>query len=380
MTKDTQGPAKPVVLLSPGDLDAIEALRAANNETLGFLPKQVIKDYLGHNGGFGIRGGDGVTAYCLFARHKHHLRIIHLCVDAHARGGGHARSLVNAVVGEAKGHRVGVVRLNCRRDYPANAAWPKPGFIPIDERAAKTPGASLVTWCRGIPGAAQEDIFSTLASDDKVNAVIDAQLLFQIHSLDDDVAKGLQADFLADLLALHIADETFNEIDRARSADQRRRSRNLAQIFPRVQHDVDRASVVERDLRQILPSSTPSQRSDIRQIAMTATSNVNIFLTRDGPLLRKAAAVHRLTSVEVLHPNSLIVRLAEYTDRQPYSPLPIAGMNLAWRRIGEGDIPSIGIDTLLGPRNEKALSRRAATTCCPIRARGALKRFGRTMR
>ena len=343
-----------IVQLSPKDLDAIEALRAANNETLGFLPKPVMTDYLRQGSGLGVRGSSGLVAYCLFARHKHHIRIIHLCVGAPARSVGHARRLVNAIVDKAKEHRVGVVKLNCRRDFPANAIWPKIDFVALDERAAKTPGASLITWCRDVPGAAQKDIFSALASDDRVNAVIDAQLVFQLGSSDGEIAKGLQADFLSDLLILHIAGETFNEIFRSKSAEQRRRSRNLAQAYPRVQYDADRVSIVEQNLQRILPLSTPSQRSDIRQIAITADSNVNIFLTLDERLLAKAPDIKRITSLDVINPYQIIVRLHEFTNRESYNPTPVSGMYLAWRKISEAETASLQVGELLGFRERKA--------------------------
>lgn len=343
-----------VVRLSSSDVDAVEALRAENNDTVGFLARPVVADYIELDCGLGIRGSRGLVAYCLFARQRHHIRIIHLCVAASARGAGHARRLVNAVVDEAKRDRVGVVRLNCRRDYAANAMWPELGFVALDEKEAKTPGALLVTWCRGVPGPAQEDIFSVLASDDSVNAVIDAQLVFQLDGSDGDIAKGLQADFLADLLVLHVADETFNEIDRAKSPEQRRRSRSLAQAYPRVQYDMDRVSVVEQDLRRILPSSTASQKSDIRQIAITADSNVNIFLTRDEGLLAKAPEIERIASVDVLHPYQLIVRLDEFTDSDSYNPAPVSGMDLAWRKVTEVEAAALPMGEFLGSRERKA--------------------------
>lgn len=342
-----------VVRLSPDDVDVIEALRAESNETLGFLAKPVMSDYLEKGGGFGIRDANGLVAYCLFARHRRHIRIIHLCVAPLDRGAGHARRLVDAVVDEAKNGRIGVVKLNCRRDFPAHSMWPELGFVALAEKEAKTPGESLITWCRAVAGEEQKDIFSVLVSDDRTNAVIDAQLVFQLDSPDDSVAKGLQADFLSDLLVLHIVDETFNEIDRGKSREQRRRSRNFAHTFPRVQYDVDRVSVIERDLKRILPSSTPSQRSDIRQIAITADSNVNIFLTRDERLLAKAAEIKRLTSLDVLHPYKLIVRLDEFADRESYSPIPVSGMNLAWRKVGEVEATEIPPGALLGDHERK---------------------------
>ena len=344
---------RPVVPLSLEDLGAVETLRAHNNETLGFLPKSVMADCITRGGGLGVRAADGLLAYVLFGCHKRHVRIIHLCVSARSRGCGHARQLVEAVVQRATESRLGVVKLNCRHDYPANAAWPALGFVPLAERRAKTPGRWLVTWYRVNPDAPQPDFFSTVASEDKVHAAIDAQILFQLQAGDSDVAKGLQADFLADVLELHITDETLNEINRSGSPERRRRSRDYALTFPRLPHDEGSIAPFVQRLEGILPTSTRSQESDVRQIAMTAASVLRIFLTRDSTLLKKAGEIRRLTSVDVLHPSQLIVRLAEFTDKEPYDPLPVSGMNLAWRRFREGDLASIAIETLLGPHERK---------------------------
>ena len=313
-----------------------------------------MEDYLREGGGIGLRGTDDLLAYVLYARQQHHIRVIHLCVSGSERGAGHARRLMEAVVGRAKKCRVGVVKLNCRRDYSANAMWPRLGFVALAQKEAKTHGAWLTNWYRGIPGAAQQDIFSTLASDDKVSAVIDAQLFFQLHETESDIAKGLRADFLYDLLALHIADETFNEIDRANSPERRTRSRNLALTFPRVSHDADRMPDVVHRLRHVLPSSRRSQESDIRQLAMTATSSINVFLTRDELLLRRAPEIKRLTAVEVLHPYKLIVRLDEFTDRDSYKPIQVSGMDLGWRKVGEADASTLPVHDFLGPHERKS--------------------------
>ena len=350
----TRGADSAVVPLSRSDLDAVEVLRAENNGTLGFLPMGVMAEYLVQGGGFGVRGANGLAAYCLFSLQRRHIRVIHLCVAAPARGAGHARRLVDAVVDVAKNQRVGAIKLNCRRDYPANAVWPELGFVALDEKEAKTRGESLVTWCRDVPGAAQEDIFAAVASDDRVDAVIDAQLVFQLGGSNEDTAKGLQADYLADLLVLYVTAETFVEIDRGKSAEQRRRSRNLAQAFPRVQYDVDRMAAVEQDLRQTLPFSTASQRSDIRQIAMTATSNVNIFLTRDERLLAKATEIKQITSVDILRPYQLIVRLDEFTDSESYKSTPVSGIGLAWRKLAAAEATALPVGELLGLHERKA--------------------------
>lgn len=345
--------ALPVMSLSSLDLDAVEALRAENNDTVGFLPKPVMEDYLQQGGGLGIRDGNHLIAYALYAPQQYHLRLIHLCITSNHRRSGHARRLVEAVVGKARQRRVGEIRLNCRRDYAAHSVWPRLDFVAVAERTAKTKGALLTTWCRGIPGAAQPSIFSTLASDEVVHAVIDAQLVFRLRNGDQDVVGALRADFLDDLLLLHITNETLNEIARASSRERRAESRSHALSFPRVEHDSERMEAVAHALKGILPSSTPREESDIRQIAMTAASEVGIFLTLDERLLKEGSNIRRLAGVEVLEPNKLIVRLHKFANEDSYGPRPVSGTNLSWRKVDDAYASVHLASGLLGPHERK---------------------------
>ena len=337
-----------VEVLSPDDVAAVEALRAMNNETLGFMPLSVMEGYLKQGGGVGIRGDDGLHGYALYAVQRRHVRLIHLCVADQFRRSGYAGQLLDTVVRAAKERRVGTVKLTCRRDYTAASAfWRRHGFLPLAETDAKTEGARLMTWHLGIDGAAQQDIFSSVASDDKVKAAIDAQLFFNLR------ASGLQADFLADSLELYITKEMFNEIDRAK-LDQRERSRSKALAFPQLNHDADRMYAMVERLERILPSDRPSEESDIRQLAMTATSDVSIFLTRDEDILNKAAQIKCVASVDVMHPDELIVRIDQFIDSDAYQPVAVSGSSLRWRRVGDDEVTRFrsGKD-LLGPHERK---------------------------
>ena len=312
------------------------------------MPLSVMEGYLKQGGGVGIRGDDGLLGYALYAVQRHHVRLIHLCVADQFRRSGYARRLLDTVIRAAKERRVGTVKLTCRRDYTeASAFWRRHGFLPLAETDAKTEGARLMTWHRGIEGAAQQDIFSSVASDDKVKAVTDAQLFFDLR------ASGLQADFLADSLELYITKEMFNEIDRAK-LDQRERSRSKALAFPQLNHDTDRMYAMVEHLERLLPSDRPSEESDIRQLAMTATSDVSIFLTRDEDILNKAAQIKCVASVDVMHPDELIVRIDQFIDSDAYQPVSVSGSSLQWRRVGDDEVARFrsGND-LLGPHERK---------------------------
>ena len=101
-----------VEVLSPDDANDVEALRAASNDTLGFMALSVMKGYLRQRGGIGIWGDEGLRAYALFAAHRHHVRLIHLCVIDQYRRSRYAGRLLQAVVGAAKERGVGTVKFD----------------------------------------------------------------------------------------------------------------------------------------------------------------------------------------------------------------------------------------------------------------------------
>ncbi len=112
-------------------------------------------------------------------------------------------------------------------------------------------------------------------------------------------------------------------------------------------------AVVKR-LESILPSDRPSEESDIRQLAMTATSDVYIFLTRDEGILNRAAQIKCVASVDVMHPDELIVRLDQFTDSDAYQPVAVSGSNLGWRRVVANEVAKFRSgDDLLGTHEKK---------------------------
>ena len=113
------------------------------------------------------------------------------------------------------------------------------------------------------------------------------------------------------------------------------------------------AAVVKR-LEGILPSDRPSEESDIRQLAMTATSDVSIFLTRDEGILNKAAHIKCVASVDVMHPEQLIVRLDQFIYGDAYLSVAVSGWSIRWRRVGDDDVAGFRRrDDFLGPHERK---------------------------
>ena len=351
--------APSVTTLHASDFDAIDALREHNRATLGFLRRGAIIHYVEAGNCLGIKAADGrLVAYLLFARHRRYIRVIHLCVADGARGLGHARHLIDKLKNVSAASGVATIKLSCRRDFPAHKVWPRLGFVPLDEKPAKTAGQTLTKWYLGIDGQSEQDLFRVAATDDKVNAVIDAQVFFQLHdrngSSDTLVSKALQDDSLADLLELHVSDEIFVEINRDRSDRRRNEMRQAAHSFSQITHSVSTSERFETVLRGILPSSTARHISDIRHLAKTAASPVQIFVTRDGPLLRAAEDIKRLTDVDVLDPTELVISLDELDNRGSYAPETVAGVGLEWRRLTREELATFPTGRFLAPGERKS--------------------------
>ena len=336
----------PIVIstLTPADADAVDDLMKDNSQTLGFLPRQAIDSFLRDDGTervFGVTTPDGqLVGYMIYAAYPDRFRIAHLCVSRHSRGHGIARQFIDALKQNATTQKD--MRLHCRRDYPANAMWPKLGFVPLREKPGRSAASHILTlWRRPLAEDDQLDLFRVNTSDDTLDVVIDAQILFDFHEPDDDTtvpSKALLSDFLADSLNLLITDEMYVEINRKDNAAQRQLSRQRAQGFPTARHDLKFAVHLTDALSAVLPRNTPSQQSDIQQLAKTAAADVKFFVTRDNGLLKKSAGILDSTGVRVVRPTELIVRLHELSDSQSYVPRRVAGHGLEWRRLTSSDL------------------------------------------
>ncbi len=350
-----------VVKLIAADIDAVEALRAESANTLGFLPWEAIKKHLEGGGGIGIREGHSLQAYALYGVHQQHIRLTHLCVAQQHRGKGYAGRLLDCVIEAGQRHGVDVIKLSCRRDYEeANRVWQQHGFLPLDEKPAKTPGANITVWYLINKNTPQQTIFSIMESDSVLKVAIDAQIFYQLYgdAVDEgDVAAGLVADHLADSLELCVTDEIYNEINRAKTSEMRKRLRSALNQghVTFLNHDAEKLPDMVAALKKILPSKRYSDLSDVQQLAMTAASEVSIFLTRDERILKKTVEIDAAVQVKVEHPNELLVRLHHFDDAGSYRSVEVSGLNLVWRRVDENDaawVRNEGHD-LLGRADER---------------------------
>lgn len=322
--------------LTANDVNSVNRLMMANTGTIGFLPFDALLDFLEKGTALGAKNTDGnLAGYILYASYPSRFRIVHLCVSEEHRGKGIAKLLFDELLRHATTQSV--IRLNCRRDFSAHNLWPKLGFVPVDEKPGRSVAGHLLTlWEYQISEDSQLDLFKEKTSNQALDVVIDAQILFHLNdalSEETESSHALLGDFLADSIELCVTDEIFHEIDRQENANRRVRSRHFAHGFRKVSYDRTIAAHYENTLRSILATNTASDESDIRHLAKTAASEVGVFVTLDEAILARASEIERETKLLVISPVKLIIQIHELIEKQSYTPAPVSGQDLAWRRL-----------------------------------------------
>ena len=338
-----------ISVLTPSDLDAVDELMKLNSQTLGFLPKVALYEYLQGDGVIGAKNDGQLVGYLLYGKNQDYFRICHLCVSEQYRGQGIARNLVDFLKESATTEKA--VRLRCRRDFSVNEIWPKLGFVPLDEAPGRSKEGHLLTlWCLTLALDDQLSLFQMKTSAETLDVVIDAQVFFDLTEPNGDktkASKALLSDFLVDSLKLWITDEIFNEIDRHGDSEQRKKSRERAHNFPSVEPDQHAVGRIEERLKEFLPIRRASQASDVRQLAKASASHVTTFVTRDQNLLKKSERISDITGLRVVNPVDLIINLHELSTRRSYAPDRIAGLDFRWQRLTSNDLSPFQFDSFL---------------------------------
>ena len=147
--------------LTSTDLDAVDELMKRDSRTLGFLTRETLLEaYLNKGGGLGAKTKNGkLIGYLLYGDYPDRFRIAQLCVSEGFRGQDIAKRLLEALKESATTQKI--IKLHCRRDFPANDIWPRLGFVALYEKSGRSKYGHLLTlWCL------------TLALDDQLEAFL----------------------------------------------------------------------------------------------------------------------------------------------------------------------------------------------------------------
>lgn len=319
------------------DFESLYELYKTSSNTLGLMPKDGFKDYL-EKGGIigGFDDSSMLVGYLMFGvRRDGRVRIAHLCVAEEQRGAGLARALFQTLVSELPPNS-SYIKVSCRKDYEANRLWPKLEFFPIDEKKGNSQAGHLLQiWLYDLhPQKRSENeglsLWQAQVSEEKTKAVIDAQILFDLDRDEETdatlVSKALLADHLAEELKLYITEEMFTEIFRHSDGGKKEVSKNTAGGFTRIEYRREAFKAYKLELETLLPHDTESEISDIRHLAMTAASDISIFITRDAALLEAADQIGAKCGVKLMEAATIISQI----DKIPKNELPSIGRTWRW--------------------------------------------------
>lgn len=318
-------------------LDSVIRLGDSNKEFLGFFPKKAFRRSADEGWVLCAVGHpEELCGYLLYYVARGRAVIQQLCVNPEKRREGVARALVNHLK-ELTGHLDGIL-LHSRRDFPAHEFWPQVGFVAVSEKPGR--GKKQTTLTRYWYDHGHPHLFSASAEEEKVVAVLDANVLFDLQDRDESESAALTADWLNEHVELKTTHEVLNEINRQPDATERMNRRGFAQRFAPVQHATETMESALTKIKNVLPKAQkPSDKSDHRQLAMAISGGAEFFITRDNALCKHGDEVFQRFGIAVVRPTEFVLRFDELLRRADYQPVRLAGSTITIRLVGATDIP-----------------------------------------
>ncbi|MDM8520577.1 GNAT family N-acetyltransferase [Anaerolineales bacterium HSG6] len=253
---------------------------------------------------------------------KNEASITHLCVDPSFRGKGVAVTLVNYLKQTTKQHRG--IKLKCRQDYEATNVWPRFGFRSIGEMPGRSKtGSTLLVWWFSHE---HPTLFDTQANHLKLSVAIDFNILIDLQDERNSETLALMADWLQDEIELCVTDEIFNEISRDKDKNRRKKRRDYVNYFRKLPSNNPDFLKYSELLKPFFPQIMTSQdEADLRELARAIVADVQFFVTRDEPMLKRAESIYDEFKVRIIRPLELIRHLDELHEESNYQPSRLAG-------------------------------------------------------
>ena len=340
MTQDIQVTIESIDDKSPY-LQTVIALGDANKATLSFFPEGAFRKHATRRQIIvALAPQAGCIGYLLYgASHRYdRITIIHLCIASSFQGKGVAKKLVDYLIQITQPYSG--IGLTCRRDYQLENLWSKLGFVAQYEEPAKTPGKLNTYWWLDY---GHPNLFSTAVihqRESKLLVIIDADIFFDLYANENrnnEEVKSLVADWLQSDLELCLTDEIFNKINSTSKSDERKRQQRFAQKFNCLPCQNQRRDIAYHSLQNFFSQkSIAIDNSDLRYLARTIASNVDIFVSRSDQLLNIADDIYAVFRLSIIHPTDLIIQLDELRANPEYQPIRLAGTLLEQNRVHSG--------------------------------------------
>ncbi|MBI5770014.1 MAG: GNAT family N-acetyltransferase [Verrucomicrobia bacterium] len=314
-------------------LPAVKLLGRKHSGTLGFFPDGAFEDHAARGHLLAASFGDTELAgYCAFRVSKGRAMIAHLCVAESHRGAGVAKKLFAALKTHAQERDLCGIGLHCRRDYPATDLWPKLGFVPVKNKPGRgIDGAELTLWWHALPAA---DLFSQQdTSEQRLAVVIECNVFRDLHDTTEkrnEQAQYLAADWLAAHIELCAVQELLVELNRIPLPLPREALMRHAQRYRLLSSSTSRTDEIYAELKVVFGHAAPTQQqaSDMRHVALSASAEADVLLTRDKEILSYAAEIGERYGLQVMEPVDLISRLNEAEQAALYQPARFASTDI----------------------------------------------------
>lgn len=279
--------------------------------------------------------GDGselLAGYCLYdptVRADRYARIVHLCVKSDARGLGIARRLIDAVMDRCD-DRLGL-RLKCRDDWTAAAAWPALKFEPIRSRRGRGKTQEPMTeWARRNPEAT--DLLALPDEDlDSLVVAVDSNVFCDLYGK----SESRRTQFSGRVALLAASEQIrlvrpfsvtleLNKITNTRERDALLGFAHVGEV-KLLESDPSQVRLLRDQFLARIPSEVlakdDSLRMDATLIAESVLGGADVFVTRDanavtyiGPI---AAQGRDFTVLDPVELPAFIDRRADVSDYLP---------------------------------------------------------------
>ena len=323
-------------------VDRVIDLLDSNRGTLGHVPHSRVRERAS-NGLILVaeHAGEALAGVAIFDLPYDRVRLDYLIVEDRYRGAGVARMLVDHLANEYEARTE--IRLTCRRDFPAHRMWPKLGFVPQGEVAAKAEGYRKTVWRLPLsPRPSLFDFDPEDRTDERHVAALDVNVALDLaRGRNPDRSGVLEESWISDLVAYVYTDELLREIDRHEEADVRRQGREeIATHFDYLRTDrtlVD--DIVRTLLAAVGTDSSTRDYSDARQVAEAEAAGVDFFVTSDDRLQGRFG--DGLANVRIVQPGELAMALHGLSGELDYSPARLAETELREAPLRPEDIRAV---------------------------------------
>lgn len=342
---DSAKQADPQVTLEPARANCTDdVLRAIaigdlNRKTLGLLPHKAYAEMARGGTLLLARRADEIIGYAAYDLTRHHIRLVHLCVDTGFRRQGIATTMVK-FISDRHADYPGI-KVSCRRSYGLDPMWIGLGFTPRSEGVGKSGQPLTYYWLdHGHPNLlTSEEVLVRAAID--LNVI---RALAEANRPDSRDAQALLDDQLSDRLTLVHTGALDEEITTIETTKLRQRCFSLVSLMERVNPSAHRPDEVRAAVLEIVAASNPGypetaqDQFDLAHVVDAAAAGVNIFTTSDQKLTQTLGpAVETLYGLRIMPPVDVIIHLDELARAESYRPAALLGTDFQLRLLGTRD-------------------------------------------